>query len=403
VDEVVIERLARTGDGVAGPVRVPFALPGERLRGAVVGGAMPAPELVAASPHRVPPPCPYFGACGGCALQHASDGYVAGWKRKVVVATLAARGIAAEVRPVVTSPPRSRRRAVLAGRRTRKGALVGFHERRSEQVIDVLDCAVLRPEILAAKPALAELVHLGAPRGGALRLTVTSGPAGLDVDAAGGKPLDASLRAALAEVAASADLARLAWDGEPLAQLRPPFQAFGPARVIPPPGAFLQPTAEGEAALAAAVRGAVGDARRIADLFAGCGTFALPLAAAAEVHAADADGAMLAGLAAGWRQAPGLKRVATAARDLYRRPLLARELDRFEAAVLDPPRAGAEAQTAELARSRVARIAAVSCNPASFARDARVLLDAGFRLDWVQPVDQFRWSPHVELAARFSR
>jgi 23S rRNA (uracil1939-C5)-methyltransferase len=398
MDEVTIERLGREGDGLGPDLRLPFALPGERWE---VGAG--EPRLLEASPERVAPRCRHFRACGGCALQHASDGFLAAWKAATIARALLARGLAAPLRPTLTSPPFSRRRAVLAARRTRRTVMLGFHGRRSEALVDIAECHVLRPEILAAKPALLRLAALGATRSTELRLTVTAGPAGLDVDAAGGRSLDVELRAGLAAVAEQAGFARLAWDGEPVAQRRPPFQSFGPARVVPPPGAFLQATAEGEAALLAAVREATAGATRIVDLFAGCGTFALPLAATAEVRAVEADAAMLAALAAGWRQAPGLRRVETEARDLFRRPLAAAELDRFEAAVIDPPRAGAEAQSRELARSRLARIAAVSCDPATFARDAGLLAEAGFRLDWVQPVDQFRWSGHVELAAQFSR
>jgi 23S rRNA (uracil1939-C5)-methyltransferase len=398
MDEVTIERLGRDGDGLAGGLRLPFALPGERWR---LGPG--EPRLLEPSPARVASPCRHFGACGGCTLQHASDAFLAAWKAETIARALLARGLEAPLRPTLTSPPRSRRRAVLAARRTRKAVTLGFHGRRSEALVDIAECHVLRPEILAAKPALQRLAALGATRSAELRLTVTLGPAGLDVDAAGGRRLDAELASRLAAAAEAADLARLAWDGEPVALRRPPFQAFGPARVVPPPGAFLQATAEGEAALLAAVREATTGATRVVDLFAGCGTFALPLAAAAEVRAVEADAAMLAALAAGWRQAPGLRRVETEARDLFRRPLVAAELARFEAAVIDPPRAGAEAQTRELARSRLARIAAVSCDPATFARDASLLVEAGFRLDWVHPVDQFRWSGHVELAAQFSR
>jgi 23S rRNA (uracil1939-C5)-methyltransferase len=384
---VTIERLGREGDGLAGDLRLPFALPGERWQ---IGPGEPL--LLEPSPERVAPPCRHFGACGGCALQHASDAFLAAWKAGTIARALLARGLEAPLRPTLTSPPRSRRRAVLAGRRTRKAVTLGFHARRSEALVDIAECHVLRPEIVAAKPALQRLAALGATRSAELRLTVTLGPAGLDVDAAGGRRLDAELASRLAATAEAADLARLAWDGEPVALRRPPFQAFGSARVVPPPGAFLPATAHGEAALLAAVREATAGATRIVDLFAGCGTFALPLAAAAEVRAVEADAAMLAALAAGWRQAPGLRRVETEARDLFRRPLVAAELARFDAAVIDPPRAGAEAQTRELARSRLARIAAVSCDPATFARDASLLAAAGFRLDWVQPVDQFRWS-----------
>ena len=396
--EVTIERLGRAGDGLAGEFRLPFALPGERWRIGAGGDA----TLLVPSPERVVPPCPHFGSCGGCALQHAADAWLAGWKAGTIVRALAARGLEAPMRATLTSPPRSRRRAVFAGRRTRKAAIVGFHARRSEALVEVPECLVVRPEILAARPALGELTGLGASRSSLLRLAVTSGPAGLDVDVAGGRGLDAGLRQRLAGVAEAADLARLSWEGAVVVERRPPHQAMGGARVVPPPAAFLQATAEGERALVDAVREACGGAGRIADLFAGCGTFALPLAAAAEVRAVEAESAMLEALGAAARDAR-LGRVTTAARDLFRRPLLAAELAGVEAVVIDPPRAGAEAQSRELARSAVARVAAVSCNSATFARDARLLVDGGFRLDWVQPVDQFRWSGHVELAAGFSR
>ncbi len=395
---VTIERLGRDGDGLVGGHAIPFALPGEVWD----VGAEP-PVRLSDSPDRVVPPCPHFGVCGGCALQHASDGFVAAWKRETIVRALAARGLAAEVRATLTSPAGSRRRAVLAGRRTRKGTLVGFHARRSEAVVDIAGCLVLRPEILAAGPTLAALVAAGASRSSSLRLTVTSGPSGLDIDVGGGRPLDGPLRAEAAAIAAAGDLARLSWDGEPVAIARPPFQPMGTAHVVPPPTAFLQATAEAEAALIAAVDEATAGARRVADLFSGCGTFTLPLAARADVLAVEGDAAMTATLGAAARATPGLRRVVTATRDLFRRPLLAQELAGLDAVVIDPPRAGAEAQSRALAASAVPRIAAVSCDPATFARDAAILVAGGYRLDWVQPVDQFRWSGHVELVALFRR
>ena len=261
---------------------------------------------------------------------------------------------------------------------------------------------MVTPAITAALPALARLTRVAASRTGTLALTVTDGPAGLDVDVTGAHDLDPDLRRALAAFAETEDLARLACGREAVATRRPPFQRMGDARVVPPPGAFLQATAEGERALVAAVRAAVGGARRVADLFAGCGTFTLPLSAGAEVLAVEGDAAMPAALAAAQRP-PGLRPVRTETRDLFRRPLLATDLAGFEGVVIDPPRAGAEAQSRELARSDVPVIAAVSCDPATFARDAAILAAGGYRLDWVQPVDQFRWSGHVELAARFSR
>lgn len=401
--EVTIERLGLQGDGLAKGLRAPFTLPGERVRGPVTEGVLAPATVLEPSPDRAPPPCRHFGTCGGCALQHASDGFLAEWKRAAVARALAARGLAAEVAVSQVSPPRSRRRAVLAGRRGKRGAMVGFHGRRSDVVVDLADCLLVRPEILGALPALKQIVALGASRAHGVRLTATVSEGGLDVGVSGGKPLDQGLRADLAGVAEAADLARLSWEGEPVALRRPPWQSMGRARVAPPPGAFLQATAEGEAALVAAVRGLVGDAARVADLFAGCGTFALPLAERAEVLAVEGDAAMLAALDAGWRKAEGLKRVRVETRDLFRRPLQPAELDQFDAVTIDPPRAGAEAQVRELAASRVPRIAMVSCNPATFARDAEILVAGGYQLGEVRPVDQFRWSGHVELVAGFAR
>ena len=350
---------------------------------------------------RVAPPCPHFGTCGGCALQHAAEGWLADWKAGSIAGALGARGLEAEIRPTLTSPPRSRRRAVFSGRRTRKSAIVGFHGRKSETLVEVPGCLVVTPGIAAALPALARLTRVAASRTGTLALTVTDGPGGLDVDVTGAHDLDPDLRRALAAFAETEDLARLACGREAVATRRPPFQRMGDARVVPPPGAFLQATAEGERALVAAVRTAAGGARRVADLFAGCGTFTLPLSAGAEVLAVEGDAAMPAALATAYRPRP------PPGQDRDTRPLSPAAAGggarRLRGGGDRPPRAGAEAQSRELARSDVPVIAAVSCDPATFARDAAILAAGGYRLDWVQPIDQFRWSGHVELAARFSR
>ncbi|MGP3724940.1 class I SAM-dependent RNA methyltransferase [Cereibacter sphaeroides] len=400
---VTIERLGHLGDGIGQGVFVSGALPGETVEGEVVQDRMAAPRIVTPSPDRVRPPCPHARSCGGCLLQHASDGFVADWKQEVVRSALAGQGIEAPFRPIAVSPPASRRRATLSARRTKGGALVGFHARQSGTIVAIPECKLLHPDLMAAMPALEALVKTGGSRSGELSLTVTRSLGGPDVAVTGGKPLDAGLRAALAQVAEAQALARLTWEGETIALRVPPAQPFGPARVVPPPSAFLQATAEGEAALLSAVRDAIGEARTVTDLFAGAGTFSLPLAAGAEVHAVEGDAAMMAALDRGWRQAPGLKRVTVETRDLFRRPLEPDELRRTEAVVIDPPRAGAEAQARTLARAAVPVVAFVSCNPVTFARDALILMRGGYRLDWVQVVDQFRWSSHVELAARFSR
>lgn len=401
---LTIQRLGHRGDGIAeGPVYVARALPGEVVEGEVVGDRLAGPRILTPSSDRVRPPCPHYKGCGGCALQHASDAFVADWKVDVVRQALSAQGLEAPIRGIATSPPRSRRRAVLSGRRVKSGALVGFHGRASETLVAVPDCHLLHPDLMATLPALEALTTLAASRKGAVRLTVTRSDAGPDVALTDGKSLDPAAFEQAAALAQRFDLARLTWNGEPVVTRRPPTQTIGAARVVPPPGAFLQATAEGEAALLDAVREGVGEAKHIADLFAGCGTFALPLAARAEVHAVEGEAAMLEALDRGWRGAAGLKRVTAEARDLFRQPLLPDELARFDALVIDPPRAGAEAQMREIAKGGPARVAAVSCDAATFARDARILTGGGYRLDWVQVVDQFRWSPHVELAAGFLR
>lgn len=405
MDEHLIERLGAQGDGVtAGGVFAPFTLPGETVAGTVADGRIAEPKILTPAAERVVAPCPHFRTCGGCALQNASDAFVASWKRNRIAEALASRGIhGAAIRETATSPARSRRRATFAARRTKKGVVAGFHGRRSGEIVAIEDCPVAHPRLLAALPAAAEAARVGGSRKGEIRVTATLTEGGVDLAVEGGKALEGEALARATTMVESHNLARLTWDGEILAMRRPPTLAIGGARVTPPPGGFLQATAEGEATLLAAVREAVGEARRVVDLFAGCGTFALPLAASAEVHAVEGDAALTAALLDGVRGAQGLKPVTAETRDLFRRPLEGRELSRFDAAVIDPPRAGAAAQTDALAADGPPVIAAVSCNPATFARDARTLIDGGYRLDWVLPVDQFRWSPHVELAARFSR
>lgn len=397
--EATIETVTHHGMGrLADGTLVPRVLPGE-----VVTLSGEGAKIVTPSPERVSPPCRHFKACGGCAMQHASDGFVAEWKAGIVRAALRAQGIEGEIARVLTSPPDSRRRARLAGRRTKKGALVGFHARASDTVVEVPGCRLMLPALTALIPALERIAALAASRKGEAGLTVTDSAAGPDLHIDTDKPLTEELRITLPEIAREAGLSRLVWGDEIVAELEPPVQQMGLARVVPPPGAFLQATAHGEAALRDTVREAVGDAARIVDLFAGCGTFTLPLAETAEVHAVEGEAAMLAALDRGWRGVPGLKRVTTEARDLFRRPFLADELGRFDAAVIDPPRAGAQAQIAELAASQIGVIAMVSCNPASFARDAKTLLNQGYEMGPITVVDQFRWSPHVELATRFTR
>jgi 23S rRNA (uracil1939-C5)-methyltransferase len=409
VRELEIELVGAQGDGVAGgPVFVPGALPGERVRAWVAGERADDVEVLAVSPERVQPPCPHFGECGGCALQHwASAPYLA-WKAEQIRLALAHERIETEILPPFAASPGSRRRLALHARQARGGAEVGFKARRSWKLASIQVCPVADPRLVAAFPALRSL---GAPlfehRKSAPMLHVTLTATGLDIDITGVERraggLSGDARARVAEAASAADFARVTLGGELLYQARAPMVRTGRAMVALPAGGFLQAVAEAETAMAGFVREALAGAKTVADLYCGVGAFALRLAEDAAVSAYDIAGPAVAALRAAHGATPGLKAIAAEARDLVRRPVLATELNRVEAAVIDPPRAGAAEQHRELAKSKLARVAGVSCNPATFARDARILTDAGFTLTRVLPVDQFLWSPHVELVGVFER
>ncbi|MCI5113082.1 MAG: class I SAM-dependent RNA methyltransferase [Marivita sp.] len=401
---VTIKRLGHLGDGIAdGPIYVAGALPGEVVSGTLEGEHLRDAKIDRPSDQRVKPPCSHARSCGGCQLQHASDAFVADWKRDVVRQALAAQGIAIDLDEPITSPPQSRRRATFSVRRTKKGALAGFHIKASDTIIAVPNCQLVHPDLSAALPMVEALGALGASRKGELSVLVTRTDTGLDVAVTGGKEMDVALHQSLAELARDYDLARISWDDDIALQRRAPILRLGPADLTPPPGAFLQATKEGEITLIDAVHQALHGAKRVIDLFAGCGTFALPLAQDAMVHAVEGDREMIRALDHAWRNAEGLKRITHEVRDLFRAPLQPEELSKCDAVVIDPPRAGAAAQVAELAQARVPRIAHVSCNPATFARDTATLIRAGYDLEWVRVVDQFRWSTHVELVALLRR
>ncbi len=403
--KLTIDRLGYLGDGVAqgpgGPVFVSGILPGEVIEGEITGDRVAAPRIVTPSAMRIRPPCVHARTCGGCLMQHASDAFVAEWKQGIVHGALSGQGLSATFLAMQTSAPRTRRRATFAARRTKGGVLIGFHARGSDALVAIPQCQLVHPDLMAAMPGLEELVRLGGSRSAEVSLTVTRAMGGPDVDVKGGKPLDGGLRMELARVVEAHAMARLTWNGETVALRAHPMQRMGRAMVAPPPGAFLQATEAGEAALVAGVRAALGQQKKIVDLFAGCGTFALPLAEDAEVHAVEGDAAMAQALDKAARNTDGLKKVTVETRDLFRRPLEPDEFKGVTGVVIDPPRAGAEAQISCLAQAKPPVIAMVSCNPITFARDARVLVAEGYGLDWVQVVDQFRWSAHVELVARF--
>ena len=369
----------------------PLVAPGDRVGSD--GGIEPGP-------HRQVPPCRHFPECGGCQLQHVDDDSYADFLRDRIVSALAAQGVPApEILQAHISPPNSRRRASL---RVERGGALGFNAQSSHRIVDMRECHILRPELFAlVHPLRALLRNLELPAAAGVRLTLADQGVDLLLEKVEVDGLAATEK--LGAFAREHKLARLALDDGYGAQTHwepePVTVTLGGVPVPLPHGAFLQATAEGEAALVESVRRGVGEARIVADLFAGLGTFALTLEGRILAAEAARDAALALKAAADRAQRP----VFVDHRDLYRRPLGKADLDRFEAVVLDPPRAGAKEQVALLARSQVPRLAFVSCNPSTFARDAAALIEGGYGLDWIKPVGQFRWSTHVELVAAFSR
>ena len=385
----LIVRIAARGDGVTTSGRhVPFGVPGDAL---LDDGAL------APGPHHQEPPCRHFPECGGCQLQHADDEAYRGYLVSRIETVLAHHGLTTEIRDPHLSPPNSRRRATLRPVKVGKGVALGFNAEKSHRIVDMRECHILRPELFALIDPLRRLLMqlLEAKRTAEVQLTLVD--QGADVLLKGFEPAGLQAIEMLTSFAAERRLARLSIDqglgAETLLEPEPVTVTLSGAPVAFPVGGFLQATEDGEAALVEAVREATGGAESIADLFSGLGNFALAVRATYAAEASRDAGASLK------RAAPSMT---VEHRDLYRRPLDQAELGRFDSIILDPPRAGAQQQVSALARSSVQRIAYVSCNPATFARDAKMLVDGGYNLKWVRPVGQFRWSTHVELAAAFS-
>lgn len=408
--EAHIDKVGFQGDGItAGGLIVPLSLPGERV---TIRDGKERNELVAvleASPQRVTPPCPHFAACGGCALQHWDVTAYSAWKREMVEIQLRRGGLDTEIGAIFTTPPHSRRRVGLHARKQGKTIQLGFKARRSWALVPIETCTISDPAIVAA---LGYLRQLAAPLfehpKSAPILHITVSLTGLDIDISGVERsksggISADARMQIAMVAGEADFARVTMGDDILYMARQPRVRLGKATVALPMGSFLQATPQAEAAMAQLVTEAVSGAKKVADLFCGAGTFTFPLAETAVVHAADGAASSIAALKNALASAPGLKTITPEVRDLFRRPMLAADFKGFDAVVFDPPRAGAEAQVQEIANSAVQRVVGVSCNPTTFIRDAKILVNAGFSLDRVTPIDQFLWSAHVELVGVFSR
>jgi 23S rRNA (uracil1939-C5)-methyltransferase len=410
VERLVIDHVGHRGDGVAFAdgqnVYVPYTLGGETVEVAPVPGHHPDRrhllQVERASPERVTPFCPHFGTCGGCAIQHWETERYRAWKRDIVIETLAQAKLACEVYPLIDAHGLGRRRITLHARMGTHDVLkVGFAAANSHDIIPVDRCPILDPGLsgaLDAGWAVAEpLISIGKP----LDIQITTTNSGLDIDVRGSGPLPAPMIATLSRIAEQHRLARLTRHGELVLMRTPPTITIGTAQVTLPPGSFLQATVAGEETLAALVAEHCRRAKHIADLFCGVGPFALRLAAKARIAAFDNDEGAVTALQKAATSTSGLKPIKAQARDLFRRPLMPQELRDYEAIVFDPPRQGAQAQVLQLAASKIPVVVAVSCNVATFARDARILVDGGYRLEGVTPVDQFRHTPHVELVARF--
>lgn len=405
--ELKIAELGHRGDGIAatetGPVYVSGALPGETVRARVDNGRAidPVPETL--SPDRISPVCGHYEACGGCSVQHLAAAPYLAWKRGLVIKALQDRGIETEIAETLPATAGGRRRAVLTATRAGRHTLLGYHEKASHRLVDIHECPVLDPAIVSALPGLKALASEVLPKKGELRLTVLCTTAGLDVaiDRAD-KGYERKIPG-LSQKTVELDLARLSVNGEVILEVRPPLLDMGGIGLVAAPGGFTQATRAAEEVLAELVLAGIGKAKRVADLFSGSGTFALRLARSANVHAVEGDAAAVAAFDKALRKPQGLKKVTFERRDLFRRPLVRGELEAFDAVVFDPPRAGAQAQAELLATSKVKAIVAVSCNPATLARDLRILIDGGYALQSVTPVDQFHYTPHIEVVAVLTR
>ncbi|MDX3972782.1 class I SAM-dependent RNA methyltransferase [Shinella sp.] len=413
-ETLTIARLGSGGDGIAeapgGPVYVPFTLPGETVAVARVKNIGTVMSMSVASPERVAPPCMHFGpdgkngTCGGCTLQHAGDALYHEFKRELVVNALKSKGLTPEVAPLVIARPGERRRVVFTARKTEKAVLLGFNQAGSHHIVSIDHCPISSDGIISRLDAIRRVAGAIATSSEPFRVTVLETLVGLDLAFEGIKKVgDKERRAVTACVLALPGIARVSTDGEILIEPRRPVIDFSGVRISPPAGGFTQATKPAEDAMAELVLAALGKAKRVADLFAGSGTFALRIARQAKVHAVEGDEKAVKALDQAARNTQGLKPVTVEKRDLFRRPLMASELKVYDAVVFDPPRAGAEDQCKELARSGVKTIVAVSCNPVSLARDLAILTAAGYRIRLVTPIDQFLWSAHVEAVAVLDR
>ena len=399
IKSIILTLNSRAEGVTADGTRVPRALPGEEI----ALGKENKFKIILPSKDRITPVCAHYKGCGGCSMQHSTQSFIKDWKSNVIKSCLSARGLETIIKPILTSKTNSRRRVTLHGIKTKKSVTVGFFKRNTHELISTPSCELVNPEILSAFSLFEEITLIGATRKSIIEISVTVSKEGLDLNILNGKKLDNQSIMKITGLCEHFNIARITWNEDLLANFLNPTIVFQGIAITPPPNAFLQATEQGQEILITNAMLSVFDSDKVIDLFSGCGTFTLPAAKRSEVLAIDKTKSMLTAIDQAWRETTGLKKVTSRSQDLFKEPVGKEELNSFDAAIIDPPRVGAEAQSHELAKSHIKRISSVSCNPRTFSRDAKILVDSGFKLDWVQPIDQFLWSSHIELVAQFSR
>ena len=394
-----IEGIDNSGAGITSEgIKLPGTLPGEQI--SINNNIL---KIIKPAETRVTPVCNHYKNCGGCTIQHAKASFIKEWKFNIIGSSLAERGIKTNIRPIQTSESESRRRATFHGIKTKKNVIVGFFKKGSHEFVSTEQCKLVDPRIISKYPLFREITKIGATRKSVINIVTTLTSSGLDLNVLNGKILDVKTKGQISVLCEAFKIARITWNGDLLAQFSPPTIIFNKLAVTIEPETFLQATEQGQEALIKNVLDSVKGASNVVDLFSGCGTFSLPIAKYAKILAVDKSENMLSIITNAWRKNHGLKEIVCRAQDLFKNPILKDELKLFDTVIIDPPRSGAEVQINEIATSSITRVSSVSCNPKTFSRDARILIDSGFTLDWVQPIDQFLWSSHIEIVSQFSR
>lgn len=408
IETLIIDHIGANGEGVAktthGGLSVPFTLPGEIVSVVAHGGKGLMMGLKKPSNERVPAACDYFGECGGCSLQHWQQNAYQLWKTNLVLEILRARGLTCERPPLIECAPHERRRITLTARATNIGQIVGFHQFHTHNVVPIDSCTIAKPEIIAKLDAIRKLAAIFANTSKSFHITATLCNNGIDLAFFDCSIPSEDQRRKLTNDALKFGFIRVTVNAELIVETQKPTVYFGHVAVEIPSGGFLQATVASEQAMAKLVLEGLKKSKKAADLFCGSGSFTFRMAEKMQVFAVESDSFALNALErSARRNIAGLKTIQTEQRDLYSRPLSKKELDSFDGLIFDPPRAGAEQQAREIAKSNIAQLVAVSCNPVTLARDLKILVNGGYKLDKIYLIDQFLWSSHCEVVAHLSK